>query len=901
MRRWLIGNRFMVTLALTLLLTMAGADQATARAVELDIEAQPLAESLKSVAEVFDLQIAFFPEDAEDMQAPALAGRYTADEAFRTLLENTPLEHRYVDQDSVAIGPKRTAGEAREPEAGQEPRTDDSVEPDEPEPSQQERTPADEAQRELEEQEEAQQSAEEVAAQPPVRFTDEFVVTATRRPEFVQDIPMSVSAITRQKIEQEGIVSFVDYAVKIPNLSFAPSSDSAVPSSLSIAIRGVGGRGTTGFYIDDTPLPVGLNPRVIDVERIETLRGPQGTLFGARSMGGTVRLITAQPSTERFSGYVHASAGSITDGDESFLGDFGLNVPLSEDAALRLTGYAQSIGGFIDIEPTGGPWVSGDPRVPLLTETIENFNSHDVQGFQLASRFEFLDDRLTITPRIMYERSEYGGRTEVDVTDTSGLESRVNIRPFDLPELTEDEWWLGTLTLEYDWRLGRLTASSSWFDREIFDSEDAAIGDAAGMISGIPGVPLLPLLQYLNPAFPAFPETALSPALITFSRTQDSFTQEIRFASGWEGPFQLTAGLFYQEQNTSSVVPPTALPPIPAEVLDLFSQSAQVTVEEMAAFAEMNYSFTDRFRLIMGGRYYDNDVAITNFQGGTFGSGLTLSETQAEDGLIPRFGAQFDINDNQMLYATASEGYRIGGPNTLPLVVCGEDIIDAGLDPDNIQSYKSDSLKSYELGYKSDHSGGRLRFNTALFHTDWNDIQQLVAFPCAFGATLNIGAAQIRGGEAELNAFLGGGLSLALGAGYNDSEITDNSGYDDLLPLGSAIQDVPKWTFNGVLDWQFKVSEMPMFAYLSYSHVAESEGRYQTDVNRLREAYDLVNLRIGTYLGKGRYTVTLFVQNLTDEAADFGNKPPLAIDVPGLKRNTVVYPRTVGVDFRFNF
>ena len=724
---------------------------------------------------------------------------------------------------------------------------------------------------------------------------EEVIVTATRRGEFIQDIAISVSAISKQSIEQEGILSFEDYGVRIPNVAFSASNSTNAANSLSISIRGVAGTGgTTGFYIDDTPLPQGLNPRVMDMERIEVLRGPQGTLFGARSLGGTVRLITTQPDTDEFSGVLHAAVGTITDGEESFLGDITLNFPISDDAALRVTAYAQSIGGFIDIEPAAGadsPYVAGDPSVPLLTSTIKDFNSHDIKGFQLTGRFEFLEDRLTITPRIMYEKADYDGRTQVDETSTQGIGDRTNRRFFDLPEEVGNQWYLGTLTIAYEADFGQFISASSWFDRETTDAEDAAQADAAGALVGIPGQPLLPIL--------GFPEGSVSPVLIRLSSNVDSFTQEFRFTSDWDGPLRLTAGLFYQELNADAEFPPTALPPVPVEDIDLFSQTLDQTITENAVFAEMTYNFTDRFRLILGGRYFDNKVSITEFQGGTFGSGLTLVESHSEDGTTFRFGGQFDVNDSSMIYATASEGFRIGGPNTLPLNVCGDDIIEAGLDPNDISFYDSDSLTSYELGYKSRFSGGRVQFNAALFHIDWNDIQQGVSFPCGFGAQINAGKAEIDGGEVELNVLLTDGLSLALGAGYNDSEIVDNDGRDELLPVGSSIQNVPKWTFNAALDWNFNVSELPMFAYLSYTHVDDSEGRHQSGVDAARDAYDLVNFRIGAEFEK--YTIAFFVENLTDETADFGNKSPLALDTPGLKRVSVNYPRTFWLDFRYRF
>jgi len=178
-----------------------------------------------------------------------------------------------------------------------------------------------------------------------------IVITATKRTESIQDVPLSVSAITSLKIEREGIREFADYGIRIPNLSFSQGNSSSAANSLSISLRGVNGGNTTGFYIDDTPLVEGLNPRVVALERIEVLRGPQGTLFGARSLGGTVRLITKKPDTAEFEGQIRVAGESITDGDNSSMFDGSLNIPVSDDIAFTVLGYKQSIGGFIDIAP----------------------------------------------------------------------------------------------------------------------------------------------------------------------------------------------------------------------------------------------------------------------------------------------------------------------------------------------------------------------------------------------------------------------------------------------------------------------------------------------------------------------------------------------------------------------
>ncbi|MFK5894363.1 MAG: TonB-dependent receptor [Pseudomonadota bacterium] len=728
---------------------------------------------------------------------------------------------------------------------------------------------------------------------------EEIVVTATRRAESIQEVPLSVSAITLKKIEREGIREFADYGIRVPNLSFSQSNSSSAANSLSISLRGVNGGNTTGFYIDDTPLAEGLNPRVTNLERIEVLRGPQGTLFGARSLGGTVRLITKKPDTTEFSGQLRVAGESMTDGDNSYLYDGSVNIAVSDDIAFTVLGYKQSMGGFIDIKPDGRAVVSGDPSRPLLTETLKDVNSEDVEGYQVSGLFEFMDDKLKIMPRFMSEKTTFDGRSQADVSATSSLDGRASYRFFDLPEVAVNDWTLGTLTFSYDADYGQFTSASSWFDRDSKDSEDGSLADFAGLLVGIPNQPLLPFLQFLDPAFPAFPEGALSPVSISVAANSESFTQEFRFVSDWSGNLQLTAGLFYSDSQGEVNFPVTALPPIPGEFLDLFSQSSSSDVQEIALYMESTYAVNDQLNIIVGGRYFENDVALVSFQGGTFGSGLTVADTQSETGFNPRFGMQYKINEDHNFYATASEGFRLGGPNVIPFDLCQGDIVNLGLDPDSLQSYKSDSITSYEMGLKSDLMNGRLRVNSAVYKIDWKDIQQGIGLQCGFGATVNVGQAEIFGAEIEVQYQLSDNTTISVGTGYTDSEITDNGGLDGLIAIGSKIQDVPQVTFNTSIDSHFDLFETSFFSYLSYTYVGDSDGRPQLGVASKRDSYSIANFRIGAELENT--TISLYINNLTDEIADFGNKPPLALDTPGLKRSSINRPRTIGVEMRYYF
>lgn len=290
---------------------------------------------------------------------------------------------------------------------------------------------------------------------------DVIVVTAQRRSESIQEVPLSITAFSAKEIERSGFNAFGDYAARVPNLAFSASNSSSTDGALAIAIRGVFGANTTGFYIDDSALVQTLNPRVIDLERIEVLRGPQGTLYGARSMGGTVRLITVQPKLDEFSGRVRALGSSTTDGGENYAIDGAVNIPLIKDSlGFRAVAYSQRDSGFIDRAPRS------DAPVPFPVR--KDVNDEDVDGVQLSGLWSLMAGSLTIAPRYMHENVERGGRTQADFT----ADNRINLREFDVAEPSKNEWSLATLTATYHATGGTFLAASTWFDRSYNDSED---------------------------------------------------------------------------------------------------------------------------------------------------------------------------------------------------------------------------------------------------------------------------------------------------------------------------------------------------------------------------------------------------------------------------------------------
>ena len=392
---------------------------------------------------------------------------------------------------------------------------------------------------------------------------EELIVTAQKRSAPLQDVPMSITAFSSETIERSGITEFRDYAAHVPNIAYSYSS-SVSAASQSIAIRGVFGANTTGVYLDEVPLQASVDPRIVDIERIEVLRGPQGTLYGARSMGGTLRLISRQPDVSTWSGHAHAITSHTEEGDWNGSADFGVNAPLIEGVlGVRANAFYDYQSGIFDRV------ASADAPIDFGVE--ENVDSARHFGGQLAARAELLEGSLTLTPRVAFERGETDGRPYADVRPGNFVHSRM----FDVDEQGTNDWQLYSLTAQYDTAFGSFVSSTSQFERQYDDSEDFA--EFSSFVLGVPP----------------------SLSVIRANGDYSAFAQEVRFASSFQGPLQLTVGAFYQSTDNVGRFPPTAVGDI---FENIFSQRLHTEVEETALFGELTYSITDRWRLTAGAR-----------------------------------------------------------------------------------------------------------------------------------------------------------------------------------------------------------------------------------------------------------------------------------------------------------
>ena len=763
---------------------------------------------------------------------------------------------------------------------------------------------------------------------------EEVVVTAQKRSENEQSVPMSMTTFGGVALEQKAINTFFDYATKVPNLAFAPTGD-GVGTSRTVSIRGISGDNVTGFYIDDTPLPDSLDPRVLDIDHIEVLRGPQGTLYGARSMGGTVRIITKEPDLSQFSGTVHGGVSTTSRTDQpNYTGDAIVNIPIIQDrAALRLSGFYDEEAGYFRRSYCTDPATAGISCFPLSgtgRTTVKNVGAIDTSGGS-ASLTVKASESVTITPRIMMQRANYNGFPLADFNSMPGngigfpapsgfytlptpLKSTdfTQARFFNVPEGGSDRWDLYSLTAHWKTGVGEVVSSTAYFDRRVDENEDQSEFVWAAITSGACANPA----PYCNPP---------APGPIEEIKAYQRFVEEVRFVSNLPGPVQFVIGGFYSDFHGrvpfASLYPPSEVPNLDNELGGpnnpdypnlIFAQDFHTDIKEPAVFGELSYEVNSALKVTGGLRWYQVKTTSFGFEEGlAVGGGPPLVSpmaTDKESGVNPKGEVDYHLSADQMVYALAAKGFRPGG--VVPIVPPGtagtpNDCVAAlrQVNPNitlaDTRSFKSDSLWNYELGAKTAWLDHRVTVNAAAFDIRWKNIQQQILLPCGFQFISNAGAAQSKGAEVELRGRATERLDVSLGLGYQDAKITEKGASPQ--PAGSPVFQVPNWTGNASLSYTTPVmNSWNLVSGLDYSYIGRSfSGNNSPSSPRQRPSYRLLDARFA--FTDGSLELALVGKNLTNEVTNLGDNRSIAAEVPGRPRLFVNQPRTIGVEMRASF
>jgi len=726
----------------------------------------------------------------------------------------------------------------------------------------------------------ASQSASQPAGQ---NALTEVVVTATRRSEVALDVPMSITAIPQATLEAAEINSFNDFATQVSNLNFSYGGTYGNVDDRTIAIRGIQGSDTTGFYLDDLPIPISLSPRVVDINRIEVLRGPQGTLYGARSMGGAVRMITNAPELNHFTGFVYANGTSIDGGSNGYEVYGIFNVPLVTDTlAMRITPYRGQDGGYIN---RLWPNVGGPPFQPWLEQ--KNSAQGGYYGVDAQLLWQPIEG-LTIRPRAIYQSLATNGLPLGDYTPNN----LTNYRHFDIAEGILDRWWITGVTAEYTTSLGTFTEAFDVMNRHTGDWED--ISEFSAYVFDTPVIPA---------PYPQF-------------QTIHIVNNELRFASGWDFPLQFVGGLFYN-RNYNSFVEVGDFPgfaqytnPFTGQPngSDIASAGTVVTTQDSRAiYGELTYKFTPRWSFTFGGRYSFERVQSTAIGWGSgFGAptyaDATLYPSYEQDHVFtPKFLLEFRPNSNINIYADAAKGFRPGNGQIPPdPVFCASALAALGLGGQSFSSYGPDWVWSYELGAKALTADHRYQVNSALFWINWTHIRELLPLSCGFQVTLNSGAARSRGAEFDFSAVPIPMLTVTGGFGYNDAKILTPGALISYPPPGSQIQGVAPWTANASVDYRIPLGVPQLDLRAQYSYVGNRVSTTTSPTMPLPvSSFYLVDFRAAVTIRNTQFAA--FVKNIADQHPDYSEQDSAGGYVPGRLRWTTGVPRTYGVEVSQHF
>jgi len=703
----------------------------------------------------------------------------------------------------------------------------------------------------------------------------EIIVTATRRAERLQDVPISVSAFSQKKLDEQGLRSIDDLSRFAPGITFTRNglSGNYNDASNTIAIRGIdssAGAATTGIYVDDTPIQsrrIGFGtqnayPALFDLERIEVLRGPQGTLFGAGSEGGTVRFIAPAPSLTAFSAYGRAEVAGTENGAPSYEVGAAAGGPLIADKlALRVSASFRRDGGYVD-------------RIDYRTGAVGEHNNNYIDTVTARAGLKWLPtEKLTVSPSFYYQR-QYVNDTGAYWADNPNLSNRaqgVFNNGNALRNTNTDPFYLAALRLDYDLGWSQLVSNTSYYSRSNRANADYTQFDRA---------------IYLN-ALPVPGDAAVA----AFTDRQMNFYQELRLTSAdTSARLTYTLGVFYAhliENSTEFVTDPTlnaetgftacsdALP-CPGGLI--YAQpELKVVDEQIAGFGEARFKLTRTISVAAGVRVSDVRYTSTNDVGGPFFLGFSkASQSGHETPVTPRVVISFQPNRDRLFYASASKGFRVGGVNTPLPSLCGPDLSALGVTqvPSN---YRSDSLWSYEAGAKLSGFDRRVTVNASAFLIEWSNIQQNVYLPsCGLQYTDNLGKVESAGGDLEIAARPIDPLTLGLTVAYTDAYYTQRSAkLPTALPIvsrGDRLRGAP-WSIVASAEYRFAADERRQ-PYVRADYQLSTKLTKLTPTLNANDALsdttltnlpttENLNLRAGVRLNG--IDLSLFAQNLTND------------------------------------
>jgi len=714
---------------------------------------------------------------------------------------------------------------------------------------------------------------------------EEVIVSAQKKSENLQNVPISVTTLSADELDSLNIKDFADYVLQLP----AASAVQRRPGQGQIFMRGISDGGNVNqslqgpavaIYLDESPVTMigdNLDVHVYDIERVESLTGPQGTLYGAASQAGNLKIITKKPSSEFDSGF-NLSAESTRGGDGSTMVEGFVNIPLSQNAALRFVGFNDRDGGFIDSVNDSITYpVSGITRSnEVFVE--DNFNDAVKDGYRAALRVD-LNENWKLDVNYMGQETSTNGVWDHNPDELG----EYNVSRF-YDDKTHDEWTRFSATVTGDLGFADLTFTTSSLERDFEVLSDYSHYSIDGFVEGY----YTCYEYYFGPC--------VDPSIQFENDTHQEYdTTEVRLSSkegeklNWIiGAFQTENVTEYDSQWHVPAINPAAAVP---GSKDLYYQTDQVRAEdESAVFGELYYQINDKMELTLGHRKFDNETTLKGFVGTVWWPNYILGSSTRPDNVnskydgsdsISKINLSYQVDNNSMLYITRSEGYRPGGANRTTQLGA---------------TYDADFLTSTEFGFKSISMDGRLRLNGAMYQMDWDDIQ-LGWFDSSIsllGLVDNIGKANSNGFELDAKYILSDTVSVAVGYANNEAVLKEDYVLRGVVEAkdGQDLPFTPDTKYNVTINVDTGDTSSLQFNYV---FVDEMWNDLFYDDREMQDSYGIANLSFTTQVGENS-TMQIYMDNIFDEVAQ------LYINSEDIQRLTTVNrPTTVGVKFSWNY
>jgi iron complex outermembrane recepter protein len=724
----------------------------------------------------------------------------------------------------------------------------------------------------------------------------EVVVTAQKRSEGIKEIPLSVTVLSGSALENQKIENYDDLARAVPGLAV---SDAGAPNLSRLTLRGVSssqGTATVGVYLDDISLTIpnlfftgATLPQLFDLQDVEVLRGPQGTLYGASSLGGTIRFTSNAPKLDAFEGSARLDLANTHGAGFDYLAQAVLNVPLIDNkVALRINVQRNDDAGYVDRIGSDGAIFSAvnDDRTTAARATL-----------LIAPT-----DGLTIKPALLWQSFETNGTDAFDLSLPRYQQQKLSAEP------DTDKLLVPSLSVNADLGAVELVSVSSYVRRTNNRVQDGQVYNS-GFVAYV-----------VDPTIgPAFDAIAALPGPYSNDVLAQQWSQELRLRSKSMQqagrPYEWQVGLYYLNQNVGTLDDEyvsglgstlTQLFPgqAPADVLGAPLVNDELGYfhyhnrqRETAIFGEGSYEVLPALKATLGFR---QSIAHTDYdisEGGWLALGLpaTYSKGGTEHPFIPKVALTYDLSDQATVYAVAAKGFRLGGAGAPLPSSCAESLSGYGISgADN--SYRPDSLWSYEGGTKMRLLGNRLSINADAFYIDWSNIQQSLYLPsCGYAATINAGNARSYGSELETSLQVTKDWSVGFSGSIDNAKITKaapGTGSSD----GDWLLGVPKYNFAVSLDGHHRLAdELRGYFHTDIDRVGGSFGSFDdTSADFARPAYTTVNMNLG--IATGRFDVSVFARNLLNDNTII-QRPALLF----INQGIIQRPRTIGVSLRASF